>query len=164
MERRSFEFRVESDGRISGVVIPYGSDGVVRNFRERFAPGSVRFDDVLLNHQHDRARPLARTNGGGLVLQDGPTELRASVVLPETTAGRDVRTLVQSRVLRAFSAEFTALRDSWQGNLRTIHAAVLHGIGIVDTGAYAGATIDEIREWSPFACTEERRLAPWPYL
>ena len=67
MERRAFEFRASEDGKaIDGVVIPYGQNAIIREeFTERFVPGSVIFSDVIANRQHDRQRPLARTNGGG---------------------------------------------------------------------------------------------------
>ena len=72
MERRAFEFRASEDGKaIDGVVIPYGQNAIIREeFTERFVPGSVIFSDVIANRQHDRQRPLARTNGGGLTLTD----------------------------------------------------------------------------------------------
>ena len=46
---------------------------VIYDFREEFqagAFGSVSALDVILNRQHDRRMPLARTGGGGLVLTD----------------------------------------------------------------------------------------------
>ena len=146
IERRSFEFRADESGRIEGVAIPYNSPGTVADFSERFAPGSISFQDVILNLQHDRKRPLARTDGGGLELRDGPDALRAKIELPDTADGRDVRTLIQRRVLRGLSVEFRAIRDSWQGNERTIYEAELSGLAIVDRPAYAGATVAEIRE------------------
>ena len=58
-------------------------------FRERFesgAFGDLATADVLLNAQHQRAVPLARTGGGGLVLLDTLMELRIDATLPETRA------------------------------------------------------------------------------
>ncbi len=57
---------------------------------EQFMPGSMRFDDVVLNRQHQRTAPLARTGGGGLALTDTPTELRLAATLADTQDGRDV--------------------------------------------------------------------------
>lgn len=145
-ERRSFEIRAADDGTLSGVVVPYNTPTTVGTFREQFAPGSLRFDDVILNKQHQRGVALARTGGGGLKLADSPTELRAVITLLDTQDGRDVLTLVRRGVLRGLSAEFAAIREEWTGNLRTVREAVLMGIGVVDSPQYAGATIAEQRE------------------
>ena len=157
-ERRSFEIRAADDGTLSGVVVPYNKPTTIGSFREQFAPGSLRFDDVLLNRQHQRGVALARTGGGGLELTDGPAELRASITLPDTQDGRDVLTLIRKGVLRGLSAEFHATREEWTGNLRTIREAVLMGVGVVDSPQYAGATVAEIRENS--AHVEAPAMAP----
>ena len=138
LERRAFEFRESGEGVIGGVVIPYNSPGKVGGFTERFLPGSVTFGDVIANRQHDRAKPLARTDGGGLVLSDSTEALRARIDLPDTVDGRDVRELVQRKVLRGLSAEFRVQRDAWEGQERIIHEATLSGIGVVDRGGVCG--------------------------
>ena len=162
IERRSFEFRSIEDGVIEGVVIPYNEEAAIGNFREMFEPGSVRFADVIANRQHIRERPLART-GGGLVLTDSPQSLRASITLPNTVDGNDVRELVRTGVLKGLSAEFRAVRESWRGTLRVIHEAALFGLGVVDKAAYAGATVGEIRENSAMTEPPSRKVL-WPYL
>ena len=150
MERRAFEFRASDDGgTVEGAVIPYGQTAkIAGEFSERFMPGSVTFQDVLCNRQHDRQRPLART-GAGLTLTNTASELRARIVLPDTVDGRDTRELIRLGVLRGLSAEFRTVRDEWQGTQRTIHEAVLKGVSIVDEPAYSGAEIEtrEAAEW-----------------
>ena len=79
MEIRFAEIRHE--GRtLSGVAMRYGSIAKLPWGPERFAPaafGDVKAADVILNFQHDRSRPLARTGGGGLLLTDTPEALRS---------------------------------------------------------------------------------------
>ena len=137
-EHRFTEFRAE--GRtLRGVVVPYGTPARIGNFSERFEPGAfgdVGDLDVILNVQHSRRRPLARTGGGGLVLTDGPEALRMTAKLPETRDADDALALVKSGVLRGLSVEFKSLRDSWSDSLRTVHRAALGGIGLVDRPAY----------------------------
>lgn len=164
IERRAFEFRADESGRIEGIAVPYNSPGTVADFTERFVPGSVTFRDVILNVQHDRKRPLARTDGGGLELRDGPDALRARIDLPDTADGRDAQELIRRGVFRGLSVEFRAIRDSWQGRERTIHEAELSGLAIVDRPAYAGATVAEIREAVAAMGGPKRRAAAWPYL
>lgn len=167
VERRAFEFRASDDGgTVEGIVIPYGQTAKIADFTERFLPGSLSFGDVIANRQHDRHRPLARTNGGGLVLTDSATELRARIELPDTVDGRDVRELVRRGILRGLSAEFRTLKDEWEGSQRTIHEAALTGLAIVDVPAYAGAGIEarEAVEWLKAGCLRARSGGPplWP--
>jgi len=146
LERRAFEFRASDDGVLQGIVIPYNQAATIGDFSEKFLPGSVQFSDVIANRQHDRSKPLARTGmAGGLSLTDGPDALRARIELPDTQDGRDVRALVKRRVLRGLSAEFRVQRDMWEGRSRTIHAATLTGLAIVDKPGYGGATVAEVR-------------------
>ena len=140
IERRSFELR--SDGRqLSGVVMPYGSRGQIGGFTEEFAPGALRYSDVILNVMHDRARPLVRT-GGGLKLMDTAEAVSMEAALPEIREADDVLTLVRTGVLRGLSAEFRALDERWDGNHRIVLSAELMGVAIVDRGAYVDATVE----------------------
>ena len=158
IEFRAFEFRALETGTIEGTVIPYGQPATIGDFTERFIPGSITIGDVIANRQHDRHKPLARLDGGGLTLTDSATELRARIELPDTSDGRDVRELIKRGVLRGLSAEFRARRESWEGSERTIHEADLVGLAVVDRGAYAGATVAEVRE----AIEHLRSCAPSP--
>ena len=146
LELRAFEVRADEKGIIAGVVIPYGvASSIAGVFEETFMPGSVRFDSVLVNRQHERSMPLARL-GHGLELQDSATELRAEVRMPDTTDGRDTLELVKTGVLTGMSAEFHVQRDEWPNDTtRIIHEVQLRGIGIVDDPGHTGAVIDEVR-------------------
>ena len=113
IERRAIEFRQTAPGIIEGTVIPYDSKSTIAGlFSETFEPGSIRYGSVLVNRQHDRARPLARL-GFGLTLEDAPEALRARIELPDTVEGRDTRALIEAGVLRGLSAEFRAVREDW---------------------------------------------------
>lgn len=148
VERRfaGFEFRAAGDGGpgvLAGVAMRYGTEAALPGgLRERFEPGAfgdVAAADVLANWQHMRETPLARSRGGGLELEDGPRELRATVALPDTTAGRDVATLASRGVLAGFSVEFFAMRDRVEGGIRIVECASLVGLAIVDRPAYPDA-------------------------
>ena len=145
MEIRYCELRADfAERRLKGVAMRYGDIGQVGSFRERFeagAFGDLATADVTLNAQHQRTVPLARTGGGGLVLVDTNLELRISATLPETRAADDVLALVKASVLRALSIEFFATRERRESGIRVVTRAVLGGVSVVDTGAYAGATV-----------------------
>ena len=150
LERRAVTFdRPDASGTVSGTVVPYGVPSRIADlFDEVFEPGSLSIrGNILLNVQHDRARPLARA-GHGLTLTNNATQLRISFDPPATTEGRDVAELIRTGVLTGFSMEFRANRETFDmaTKRRTIHEAELRGIAIVDDPAHTGALIDEIRQ------------------
>ena len=140
------EYRADSR-ELRGVAVRYGAEAKLPWGRETFAAGAFgRVDrfDVLLNKQHDRTVPLART-GSGLTFEDDATALRFAAVLPKTRDCDDVITLVRERILRGASIEFVAKRESQEGDLRTITRAELVGLAIVDKPAYPASTIKAMR-------------------
>ena len=108
---------------------------------ERFVPGSLITSDVVLNVQHERSRPIART-GAGLLLKDGPESLQMTALLPETTEARDTLTLVSSGVLRGLSVEFETVAEHEENGVRVIDMANLSGLAVCDRPAYPGSTVE----------------------
>ena len=148
-EFRFTEFR-EVEGRtVYGVAVDY-SDTSLRpgGMKERFQPGAfgdVAALDTILHWQHERARPLARTGGGGLLLTDSPERLEVAATLPETRDGNDALLLAQKGILRGFSTEFHARSERFERDTRIIERAALPGIGMVDIPAYPQSRILEVR-------------------
>ena len=142
-ETRTVEIRIESDaermgpGRLVGVLMPYGQRAADRP--EVFEPGALHWpaDGVLLRAMHKRLDPVAR-----FIPEATDTEVRVSIDLPDTTAGRDAATNVRAGVLRGLSVEFHAEKEREVGGVRQIQRARLMGAGLVDSGAYAGATVE----------------------
>ena len=150
IEYRYAEFD-DSNGRtLLGTVIKYGDISTATPVgAERFeahAFGDVSGLDTILNMQHDRKRPLARTGGGGLVLTDSDERLRIEATLPETRDGDDALELVEKGVLRGFSTEFISRQETDKNGVRSISQAALPAIALVDRPAYAGSIIAEIRQ------------------
>ncbi len=151
-ERRFAVFRAAAaDAPITGVLVAYGVAEDMGDYRELVRPGAfgqVAERDLIVNLQHQRERPVART-GAGLEIRDTAAELRASVEPPDTTTGRDVRELVRLRVLRGFSVEMRVRGDQWDraSRLRTIERADLLDLALVDRPGYASAVI--ARAWEP---------------
>ena len=141
----------ETDGRtLVGTVIRYGDVSTKNTYGgpetfESGAFGDVGALDTILNYQHNRQRPLARTNGGGLVLQDDSDALRIAATLPETRDADDALELVEKGVLRGFSTEFVSRQEMDKNGVRTIRQAALPGIGLVDRPSYLDSVIAEIR-------------------
>ena len=124
----------------------YGSVASLPWGRERFERGSLSTDgDVLLNWQHSRSAPLARTGGGGLVLSDDGSELTMRAELPPTTDADNVLHLVRSNVLRGLSVEFHAMSERIEGGVRVVTRAALSGIAVVDKAAYPDSVVEAQR-------------------
>ena len=156
MKKLEYRFApVALEGRVlSGTIMQYGEIATGAPRPERFLPGAFEFDDVLLNVQHDRKRPLARTPDT-LVLTDTAEALTLTATLPETRECTDTLELVKNRVLRGLSVEFRVKKQHFEAGVRVIEKAILSAVGVVDTAAYAGAVVEARAE------DENRRVHVW---
>ena len=149
--RFSAELRAAAEGRtLEGNVVVYGELSTGLPWRERIEPGAFQpLGDVRLNLQHQRSVLLARTGGGGLVLEDGPNALRMRAELPSTTAADDTLALVRAGVLRGLSVEMHPQRERQIGGVRSISKATLTGLSVVDSGAFDSSLVEartEVRQ------------------
>ena len=130
---------VTNDLQLSGTAIRYGDVATLpfgKEIIDSGAFGNLEDSDLILNRQHDRGKPLARTGGGGLVIEDSPTALSIRADLPDTEPAREAITLVRSGVLRGFSIEFRANREYVKDRIVHVADATLVGIALVDKPAY----------------------------
>ena len=142
-ERRFSELRQEGR-RVSGVLLRYGDVAALPWGRERFEPGAfgdVTGADVILNTAHERARPLARTGGGGLELIDTREALNIRATLPITQDANDTLSLIKSGVLRGLSLEFSSIAERMEGDTRILERAELRGLAVVDRPAYSDSLV-----------------------
>lgn len=133
------EIHPSNETQLSGRAIRYGDIATLPFGKEVIdmgAFGNLENADVILNRQHNRGMPLARTGGGGLEVIDSPTELKLQADLPDTPTGREAMTLVRSGVLRGFSIEFRAVREYVRNRILHVAEASLVGIALVDKPAY----------------------------
>ena len=151
------ELSPDNDMQLRGKALVYGDIAKLSFGTEVIdagAFGDLSNADLILNRQHDRSKPLARTGGGGLQVIDSPTELRLQADLPDTPTGREAITLVRNGILRGFSIEFVATRE-YVSN-REIHIAEgrLYGVALVDKPAYPESQVfrHEILEMEPNDC------------
>ena len=135
-EKRYCELRAA--GRIlQGDAVVYGDRAVFPWGEEIIAPGAFApLGDVILNRQHDRKTPLARTGGGGLSLHDTATALAVRAELPDTPSANETLALVRGKILRGLSVEFLATAERQAGDMRIIEKAQLVGVGVVDDPQY----------------------------
>lgn len=145
-EYRAVALRFEEERRLSGTIVRYGEVArIAGGIRERIAPGAfgdLSAADVILNAHHDRKRPLARAQGGGLELLDTAEALRMTAELPATAEAADVLNLVRARILRGLSVEMHVLKESRQLGIRVVERAVLADLAVVDRPAYVGSAVE----------------------
>lgn len=164
IERRAILLRAELSANldtqtITGVAVRYGDTANIGGyFEERIEPDAFRdMDDVVLNIQHDRARPIARTGGGGLELTNSTDKLRVSATPVATRDGKDAVLMVEHRVLRGFSVEFVAKREDYVDDVRVIREARLVGLGLVDRPAYGDSLAKVARRMAELRTGRQRR-------
>lgn len=151
MERRfANECRAElAGGRLVGHASVFGQETRIMDFHEVVAPGA--FDDVLdgdtvLQLEH-AGLPLARTTSGTMRLAVDDAGLVVDADPADTSAGRDLRTLVARGDLYSMSFGFNVAQDDWSKRddgsaLRTIvKVGRLYDVSVVTFPAYLGTDV-----------------------
>ena len=143
-----FELRAVEGGdgmTFTGYAAVFNSPSEPLPFIERIAPGAFKRslkarNDIKLLWNHDTGSVLGSTRAGTLKLEEDNYGLRVTAVLPETTLGKDVRTLVQRGDVNAMSFGFSvpANGDTWNtdGTERTLRSVRIHEVSIVAFPAY----------------------------
>ena len=144
-----FELRAVENGdgmTFTGYAAVFNSPSEPLPFIERIAPGAFKRslkarNDIKLLWNHDTGSVLGSTRAGTLKLEEDSYGLRVTATLPETTLGKDVRTLVQRGDVNAMSFGFSvpANGDSWNtdGTERTLRSVRIHEVSIVAFPAYS---------------------------
>jgi HK97 family phage prohead protease len=143
-----FELRAVEGGdgmTFTGYAAVFNSPSEPLPFIERIAPGAFKRslrarNDIKLLWNHDTGSVLGSTRAGTLKLEEDNYGLRVTAVLPETSLGKDVRTLVQRGDVNAMSFGFSvpANGDTWNtdGTERTLRSVRIHEVSIVAFPAY----------------------------
>jgi len=146
LERRFAPASIEGR-QLVGLAAPYESETRIGEFRERIARGAFTRTlsenrDILALCDHDPSKVLGRTKSGTLELKETVHGLEFRLQLPDTSIGRDLRELANRGDLGGVSFGFRAVRDSWEGDLRTLEEVELHEISIVSAWpAYPDTTV-----------------------
>jgi HK97 family phage prohead protease len=155
-ERRAIAGTVETRGdgaesrALSGYAAVFGQrTSIMGLFDERIAPGAfsvaVARDDVRALFNHDANYVLGRTSAGTLRLSEDAYGLRYDIDVPDTSAGRDVLTLVSRGDVQGSSFAFEVEAEEWdhtaQPPLRTITRVKLYDVGPVTFPAYEQTSV-----------------------
>ena len=136
IELKEDEYRA-GPGRLVGTVIKYGVEA--RDRKEVFDLGSLSWpaSGIILNRQHSRKSPIMRVTP--IVVGD---EVRIDELLIDSSAGRDAAVEIRSGLLTGLSIEFRSIQESVVNGVRRISAAILGGVGLVDSPAYEAASVE----------------------
>lgn len=148
--RAALEIRDADHGRtITGLAVPYGIPTPIGPYVETMARGV--FTDatatpeavkVMAAHAHE-SLPIGRA----LTLTDTDEGLLAELLVSDTTAGRDVLTLVRDGVATGLSVGFVPVVDHWtpdRSAVTRIRASLVE-VSIVAFPAYDDARIAAVR-------------------
>ncbi len=151
IERRQLTITAAStDGHtFRGTAVPYGQlshvlEDRARPYRERFKRGSIKHDaSTVLIYGHELgAVPLGRVGSGTLRFGETDAGLQFEADLPEARADI-VQALERGDLDGSVSIGFIADADTWNNRtnpaVRTVQAATLVELSIVNRGAYASA-------------------------
>jgi uncharacterized protein len=133
-------------------------------FTERIAPGAFTRSlksraEIRAYVNHDDTLLLGSRRAGTLRIDDRAEGGFVEIDLPDTTWGRDIRTLIERGDIGAkgnggMSFGFATVKDEWSedGTERTLLAAKLFEVSIVTaTSAYMATTAQMIRKLGPLA-------------
>jgi len=154
-EKRSLVKPVETraDGgktTVSGYAAIFGEEADIGGwFTEVIARGAftrtLLTADVRAYFAHDTGRVLGRISAGTLRLKEDDKGLAVDIDLPDTSDGRDVRTLIDRGDITGMSFGFLVLRQEWDETIdppkRTVLEVELREVSIVSEPAYDGTSI-----------------------
>lgn len=152
IERRDIRVavRANSENRtLSGIAVPYRTlshtlHDRARPYRERFERGAIsHHDHTVMMYGHDMSGvPLGRVGSGTLRFQETDVGLAFEVDLPESRSDI-LEALRRGDLDGSVSIGFVSSEDEWQNRtkppIRTVRAAVLHELSVVQAGAYPTA-------------------------
>lgn len=139
----------------SGIAIRYGvrSKPIGGKFVEEIRSGAstktLKEQDIMAQHEHQRSMLLGRTSSGTLRLFDSRSELRYEIDLPKTGAGPYVAELIERGDVKGSSFGFRAIPASVQWSitesgmaLRSCGEIYLDHVATTCAPAYADAPVE----------------------
>jgi len=147
----------------------YNAPSLPLPFTERIAPGAFTRtlkskNDIRAYVNHDDTLLLGSTRAKTLRIDDRADGGWVEIDLPDTTTGRDIRTLVERGDISGMSFGFSTVKDAWSvdGNERTLNEVRLHEVSVV-TGVPAypqtTASVRAMRDLATRAAVDADALA-----
>ena len=118
--------------RIIGMLMRYGAKALDRMELFREASLSWPEDGIILNHQHDRSKPILRF----VPVVQNRMEIHIDAEVPDTTNGRDAVESLRAGIYTGLSVEFWAKNSEVISGVRCITEADLFAVALVDQPSY----------------------------
>ena len=100
-----------------------------------------------------------------MTIHDGAEAMTLRANLPDTTVARDAVANIRAGILTGLSVEMSVLREEWRNEAteRTIHAAVLAGVALVDSPAYPQSSIEARQSYLLGRRSFQAGIEPHPF-
>jgi len=164
-----FEIRAQGDGMsFRGYAAVFNSDSEPLPFIERIQYGAFKKslkskNNIRMYVNHDDTLLLASTRSNTLRLMEDEKGLLAEADLPNTTTGRDLAVLLETRVADSMSFGFSVPRggDNWStaGDRRTLTEVRLHEVSVVTGQPAYAATSANVRKLAHRTDSDPESLA-----
>jgi HK97 family phage prohead protease len=130
---------------VSGLVAPYGEVGYTSAGPVMFERGSISIPDpskIKLLSQHQADKPVGRA----ISFSEGtaPEGIYGSFKLSSSTRGQDALVLAQENLVSGLSVGVDVTASKPMGEYLLVTAAVLKEVSLVESAAFASASVDEI--------------------
>lgn len=149
------EMRASESGdgmTFGGYAWRYNEPSLPLPFTERIAPGAFTRtlkskNDIRAYVNHDDSRLLGSTRAKTLRIEDRAEGGWVEIDLPDTTDGRDIRTLVARGDITGMSFGFSTVKDEWSadGGQRTLKEVRLHEVSVVTSQPAYPSTTASVR-------------------
>jgi HK97 family phage major capsid protein len=154
-------FAADTETRtLRGLIVPFGSVGNTSAGAVEFHPeafGQIKAEEIVLNMEHERTRPLGRGIAGSEKVT--PAGIEMAFKIAPTTAGTDALIEAQEGLRPAFSIEASADEYTIDKGVMKVSRATLTGVAHVTNPAFKAAQITEVAASEEEETTEAEEAA-----
>lgn len=154
-------FAADTETRtLRGLIVPFGAVGNTSAGAVEFHPeafGQIKAEEIVLNMEHERTKPLGRGIAGSEKIS--PAGIEMAFKIAPTTAGTDALIEAQEGLRPAFSIEASADQYTIEKGVMKVSRATLTGVAHVTNPAFKAAQITEVAASEEEQTTEAEEAA-----
>ena len=154
-------FAADTETRtLRGLIVPFGQVGNTSAGAVEFHPeafGQIKAEELVLNTEHDRTRPLGKGVQGSEKVT--PAGIEMAFKIAPTTAGTDALIEASEGLRPAFSIEASADEYTIDKGVMKVSRATLTGVAHVTNPAFKAAQITEVAASEDEQTTEAEEAA-----
>ena len=154
-------FAADTETRtLRGLIVPFGAVGNTSAGAVEFHPeafGQIRAEEVVLNLEHERTKPIGRGVSGSERIT--PAGIEMAFKIAPTTAGTDALIEAAEGLRPAFSIEASADEYTIEKGVMKVSKATLTGVAQVTNPAFKAAQITEVAATEDETQTTEAEVA-----